>query len=380
MPTKTGQRIIDGHLHLFPGLGDKKYFPDRQAKYVCMHWAYGEPGHQRDLDALYPRHEERFSDPDGSYNISSMDHGDVDAALLLPIDYEYGWGSRIGANEKEILTIDEKHAHIADLQNNKYPGRFYAAAGPDPRRPNAPDIFERAVKDYNLKGLKIIPGNGYTVWDRILYPMYDVCLEYDLPVFSCTMAHPGGYTRPRFNDPLNYGDIACDFPDLKFVLLHAGFPFDDWFDKCLWVTAMSLNAYLQFDMWLLGQATGGSHAARDAFPNIFSDEERVVTMLMRAKAVVGTHRMIWGTDSMQGPAYNNETSVFHTSYKKIVDWVKNLPETAQKYGHEFTQEDADMFIGGSLERLLKAKAAPELERKHKYGWKIRYPRPSTSTP
>ena len=250
----------------------------------------------------------------------------------------------------------------------KHPGRFYGLAGPDLRRPGALDLFKRGIEEYGLRGLKVIPGNGYYVWDEKLYPFYEACLDYDVPIFVCTQAHFGGYTRARFQDPIHIGDVICDFPDLKIVLLHAGHPFQDWFEKCIWMASHAPNVYLQFDFWVSGYRAADMDT-RQAFVNRRFDEEGLVKMLSQAKAVVGTHRMLWGTDSMHGPRMRT------VRHAPIVEWWKSLPEIAKKYGHEFTQEDVDLILGDNVARVLKITDEPEWRWQHKYGWRRRYPAP-----
>ncbi len=83
-------------------------------------------------------------------------------------------------------------------------------------------------------------------------------------------------------------------------------------------------------------------------------------------------------DSHQGPNFYNEHSVFHFGMKRLVDWWKNLPETAKKYGCEFTQDDVDLILGGNVARILGIDKNPEWKIEDKYGWRRRYPSPNTS--
>lgn len=354
--------IIDSHFHIITGRQGKRYFPWQQNWFMCMMWAYHKgPPYDRDPAAFYEKYEERFSDPDGSLSVAAMDEEGVDAAIVLPLDYDYAWGSEAG------ITIDEKHRQLAELQN-KYPGRIYGFAGPDARRPGVLEIFDRAIKEYKLHGLKVVPGVGYYACDERLYPLYERCLDYNVPVYVTAQAHAGGYTRTRFFDPIYVGDVICDFPDLKLVLTHAGWPFQDWFEKCLWVASQNINVYIQFDWWLTGFRLSTVQSSK-AFVNMRSDEETIVRMLARAKAIIGAHRIMWGTGSMRGP---RDPGIKRTP---VLNWLKNLPEVAKKYNCQFTADEVALILGGNAARLLGIEKESKWDIPHHYGWRRRFPRP-----
>ena len=147
--------IIDSHLHLSTETAERRYFPPRQNWHICMNWAYGAgPPYSRDPSQLNERQGLRIADPEGTYTISSMDHAGVDASIILSIDYDFAFG------QEADITPEQKHVQLAELQR-KYPGRLYGFAGVDPRRTGAREIFSRAIKEYGLKGFKLIPGCGH---------------------------------------------------------------------------------------------------------------------------------------------------------------------------------------------------------------------------
>lgn len=362
--------IIDSHLHMATAEPGRRYYPERQSWSVSMGWAYsGQPPYQKDPKTLVDRHQLRISDPEGKYSTSSMDYAGVDASVILPVDYDLVWG------QESDISIEEKHQHLAGIAK-KYPGRYYPFAGPDPRRLDAFNIFKRAIDEYGLHGFKLIPGCGYYPWDERIYPFYELCLDRGIPVFTCTQASAGSYRYVRFAEPMHVGDMLSEFPDLTVVMLHGGFPHYHWFEEAMNVAAGCINAYIELDFWIYGIAARPN--ALGTAPNIISDEEAIVKMLARAKGAIGMHRILWGTDSHQGPNFYDEHSVFHFGMKRLVDWWKDLPETGKKYGCEFTQEDVDLVLGGNVARILGIEKGPEWEIKDKYGWRRRYPSPNKS--
>jgi len=361
--------IIDAHVHIQTGRPreGKEYFPKRHSWISAMHWAYGGLPPYRNPEDIFPRIEEGFSDPEGTYTIASMDQAGVDACWVFPIDYGLGMG------EEPALSIEEKHQHLAQLQE-RYPGRLFCFAGPDPRRPGAVEIFERAIKEYGLKGLKVIPHNGYYPWDRSLYPLYERCLEWGLPVVICTMFEFGGHHRLRFNEPMHVADVIADFPDLTIVLLHAGYPLQHWFEECLHVAALGVNTYLEFDFWVYGYRQSHFNAW-EVWPNVLNQEEKVVSLLARAKSAIGAQRILFGTDSQQGPRWHGERSCYGFGWRRLIEWWKGLPQTAAKYGYTFTQEEVDLMLGGNAARIMGLEKDPRWQRKHRYGFVRRTPEP-----
>lgn len=95
-----------------------------------------------------------------------------------------------------------------------------------------------------MKGITMQPSFFHMpIDDRRLYPVYAKCFELDL--FVCV--HTGvnyGVTHPIRNDhPLMLDDVACDFPDLKLVACHAGWP---WVTEMVAVARKHPNVYMEF--------------------------------------------------------------------------------------------------------------------------------------
>ena len=364
--------VIDNHRHINSEVPGRKYFPWQQTWLVCMEWAYGGrnpqkglPPYERDPHALYPRQGLRFADPEGTHTIAAMDKGGIDMCVILPIDYDFSWGSQ------SDIQIEEKHEHQAEMVK-KYPGRFVSFGGPDPRRAGAKEIFKRAVTQHGAKGLKLIPKNGYYPWQEECYELFDVCMEYGLPMYSCTEPNTGGYNRGRFTDPIHLLDVVGDYPDMPLTVLHAGNPLFDAFEKSLFVASGNANTSIQLDYWLKPAAgveeAMGSPIFGLPLGNNVLNEEVAVMMLARARDIIGAHKITWGIDGHFGPR-------MRASGWKIAPWLKGLIKTAAKYDQKFTQEEVDLILGENVSRTLGLKEYPEWERPAKYGYTRRVPRP-----
>ncbi|MBI2166515.1 MAG: amidohydrolase family protein [Chloroflexi bacterium] len=365
--------VIDNHCHVSCEVPGRRYMPWQQSWLVSMEWAYGgrnpnkgRPPFLRDPQTLFPRQGLRYADPEGKYTIAAMDKGGIDMGVVLPIDYDFSWGSH------SDIQIEEKHQHQHQMVQ-KYPGRFVSFGGPDPRRPGAKEIFRRAVTQYGAKGLKLIPKNGYYPWQAECYELYNVCMEFGLPASTCTEPNSGGYNRGRFTDPMHVLDVIGDFPDMPLTLLHAGNPLYDFFEKAVFVASGNPNTYIELNYWL--KAAAGQEEAQGS--PIFGmpigashvlNEETAVLLLASARDILGAHKITWGIDRHFGPSIRN------TGWKQA-SWLKGLVKTAAKYGKQFTQEEVDLILGENVARVLKLKEYPEWTMERKYGYTRRDPRP-----
>lgn len=365
--------IVDAHQHLWYDIQDgdriRRYFPQRQGWDVCMNWAYGGmPPYTLDPAALYPRQLGRMSDYEGTYTISSMDYHGVDASYIFPVDYDLNFG------QSSDITVDEKLQHLYEL-SQKYPGRILHFAQIDPRRTDAYELLKRAITEYKVNAYKIIPGCGYYPWDPILFPLYDLCLDYGIPLATCVEGSHRGYRFSRHSHPVHVGDMMAEFRDLKVIMLHAGYPFLHWFDECL-AAARHVNCYIEPDSFLMGTSLRGRRGGRYMGPNMFEGEDQLITMFAKAKSWIGCHKVMFGTDSAQGPAFNGPDAVNHYGWKSIVDWFRALPEKGAKRGYQFEPSEIDLMLGDNAARVIGLTKDPQWEIPHKFGWKYRYPSPN----
>ena len=129
----------------------------------------------------------------------------------------------------------------------RYPDRFVGLAGYNPfRMKESLSEIETAVTKHGFRGVYIhIYGFDIPIHDRKMYPLYAKCVELDIPV-SMQVGHvlesmPSEHARPIFLD-----QIACDFPDLKIVGAHTGWP---WVDELISVCYKWENVYFGVDAW-----------------------------------------------------------------------------------------------------------------------------------
>ena len=112
----------------------------------------------------------------------------------------------------------------------------------------------REIGDYLeqglIKALKFYPGyEPFYPNDIRLKVVYEMALEYDVPV----MFHSGDTYAPtgriKYSHPIHIDDLAVDFPDLKIVICHVGNP---WIKDCMEVVYKNKNVYADISGLVLG--------------------------------------------------------------------------------------------------------------------------------
>ncbi|HEY4359456.1 MAG TPA: amidohydrolase family protein [Bryobacteraceae bacterium] len=89
--------------------------------------------------------------------------------------------------------------------------------------------------------------------DKAAYPFYEVMNEFKMPVIFHT-GHSGigtgmpggGGVRLKYGNPMDIDDVAVDFPDMKIIMAHPSFP---WQDQALSVCLHKPNVYIDLSGW-----------------------------------------------------------------------------------------------------------------------------------
>lgn len=152
------------------------------------------------------------------------------------------------ADHPESFRLDPRV--VADVVE-RHPDRFSATIGVDPTMGMAAvRELERAVRDDGFVG-----AHAYPHWfdlppdDRRWYPLYAKCCELDVPI-QLQVGHCLVYSRRRplrsVGRPLTLDTVACDFPELKLVGIHTGWP---WTEEMISVAYKHQNVYIGSDAY-----------------------------------------------------------------------------------------------------------------------------------
>ena len=112
----------------------------------------------------------------------------------------------------------------------------------------------RLIADHGVRGFKFHPNlQGFFPSDRGAYPLYEAIEEAGLPALFHTGhsgigagVRGGGGIRLKYSNPMDVDDVAVDFPDLKIVLAHPSFP---WQDEAISVALHKPNVSIDLSGW-----------------------------------------------------------------------------------------------------------------------------------
>lgn len=130
-----------------------------------------------------------------------------------------------------------------------YPGRFIGIAGIDPFSESSKQEIDEFVVNGNCSGINIEPGmcgEGYTAMDAKLYPLYERCQNEQIPI----VISYGGFchTWQKLNNPEHIDRVAKDFPKLRLIVIHGGWPRTT--EMCA-VTMNNPEVYMSPDCYLI---------------------------------------------------------------------------------------------------------------------------------
>ncbi|MEU8659595.1 amidohydrolase family protein [Actinoplanes philippinensis] len=165
------------------------------------------------------------------------------AAVVFTVDAEHATGHPRIANE-EIAEDCAKH-----------PDTLIPFASIDPHKGRA-GVREarRLVERYGVRGFKFHPSiQGFAPDDRLAYPLYEVIEELGAVALFHTgqtgigaRVRGGGGIRLKYSNPMLVDDVAVDFPDLRIILAHPSFP---WQDEALAVATHKEHVHIDLSGW-----------------------------------------------------------------------------------------------------------------------------------
>lgn len=172
--------------------------------------------------------------------VSDMDESGVDKSVILGQDMR-------SVEKEEFLNYTIPNKSLAELVE-RFPSRFIGFGAIDPRKDDALQKLRELLVDYGFKGIKMhCDALGLYPNDKILYPIYEKCVEYNLVVLHHTGTTGLGYCKIKFGHPVDLDDVAQDFPELKIICAHFGWP---WMEECFAVATRNPNVYIDISGWL----------------------------------------------------------------------------------------------------------------------------------
>lgn len=106
------------------------------------------------------------------------------------------------------------------------------------------------LRDGKVKALKLYPGyEPFYPYDARCQVIYDLAMEYDVPVMIHTGDTYSTTAKLRYAHPLHIDDVVVDNPGLKVVICHIGNP---WIRDCMEVVYKNPNTYADVSGLVVG--------------------------------------------------------------------------------------------------------------------------------
>jgi predicted TIM-barrel fold metal-dependent hydrolase len=181
---------------------------------------------------------------------------------------------------------------------------------------NVEDEIETAVAENGYKGFKImLTFRKKRLNDQLIYPVLEVAQKFKIPILMHCGYPPPGTRRNvlTYSNPIYIDEFAGSYPKANLVITHMGYPFTD---IAIALAVQYHNVYLDL-----------SNLAY-MMPN------RLKELLLRAKEIIGTHKILFGSDG-------NSPEMIEIA----VDYFDNIDF--------LTKEDLENILGLNAAKLLK---------------------------
>lgn len=314
---------IDPESHLVGDHQPFDYFPGARLWWHsirCITRPMNQGMPKQYMDDLEP--QEMKPDPNPASLLVAMDKYGVDIACLLPESMmdTTGYTGRFCSNG-EMAKVVEANPDRFIYHPNVSPIKYKGVK-------NTIWELEYWVKEKGAKIFKFYPPEDTRINDPDLWPFYKKAEELDIVLNIHTgfgWCAPGKFVNGL---PMYLEDVARDFPDLKIVAFHMGYPYCDDLNM---IAMAYKNVYICISLvvtWAL------------------SSPYKFAKMLGEAMRWVGPDKIIWGSDD---PAMHMQTAFAVRGFRDF-----QMPkELQEKYGYtEVTDEDKRKIFGLNLAGLL----------------------------
>lgn len=260
----------------------------------------------------------------GKEIIELLDEAEVDVGIIQGGDFRRNTYHPDHPTEHSVfISNDYVAGEVA-----KYPGRLYGQATVDPLRDIQAAIFEteRCVKELDFRALALKTAyHHHAANDRRIYPLYEKCVELDIPVDLFTGWTPIINAPLKYSNPIDVDDVARDFRDLDIVV-YLAFP---WVDECLAVIARHTNVYA--DMAFFAG----------------SSPEELYEVLLKLKSFGALDRVLYGSDENDKVRVGREEVTVPDLFRSVNDVA------AERGTAPITDDELAAIMGGTASRLYK---------------------------
>lgn len=263
--------------------------------------------------------------------VKAMDSGGIDTSVLLGNDQADSGFKRPWVDSSAMaVAVNCSDEEVASYCS-QYPDRLIGFSSIHPDRYQPYRKIERAIKEFGMRGVKFYPHSGFYPNDKRLNLVFQKCVEFDIPVMVHTGIKAVSWQSLKYNRPVYVDDIATNFPDLKIVMCHGGYP---------WVEEFIVVAYSNPNVWV-------DITFLDYIEKIYRKDGLAEDTIKRLVDLIGPQRLIWGSEGpyMNLPLFGSHGPEYYAKSQDFL--VKRF---------DFLSEvDKENILGENAKRLLKIK-------------------------
>jgi len=304
--------IIDVHYHFMPQVNEAR------VRMTIRHALRAAEimGREVDPEALVKKALDTWGDPTGERLVAFMDETGIDTTVICQVDNV----DNPLANEQAVMEANRLMGQVSQ----RFPGRILALAGVDPRRPNAADMTRVCFEEFQVRGVKYHPDNGYDPSGPESYRVLEVVAKYK----GVLLTHTGPLmppSRAKFAHPSLLADIGVDFPEVSVIAAHMGSI--EW---RAWANLAAHQPTLHGDLAMWDAYAFGNY-------RLFCRELRDIL------DYAGKNKVLFGTDN---PIFDIVEPT-----RNWIGLLKDLPQNAPD-GIRFTDEEVAGILGNNAARML----------------------------
>ena len=275
------------------------------------------------MEELYRPYGGEYRWTDGAALVELLDRAGIEVGLAHGSDIRRTTFHPGFPDEHEVYVPNDYTA----AQCAAHPGRLYGVACVDPLRDvhQAAEETDRCVREYGFRMMKLLPTyHHHDPADPRLGPVYEKCLELDIPIHTHT-----GFT-PIINAPMHHArpmlldELGIRYRDLK-VIVYLAFPY---VDEGIAVVARHPNFYADLSYY-----AGG-------------DPRDLYLVLNKLRSLGALDRAVYGSDNndKQKSGPGGVASGIFRGVNQVAEQVG---------GPELTTPELEAIMGGTASRLLR---------------------------
>lgn len=275
------------------------------------------------MEELYRPYGGEYVWTDGAALVRLLDEAGIDVGLAHGSDIRRTTHHPGFPADHEVYVSNDYTA----AQCAAHPGRLYGVVCIDPLRDvqGAVEEIDRCVREYGFRMMKLLAAyHRHDPGDRRLDPVYEKCLELDLPVHAHTGFTPIIEAPIRHARPVLLDELGIRYRDLK-VLVYLAFPYED---EGAAVVARHPNFYADLSYY-----AGG-------------DPRHLYRVLQKLRSLGALDRAVYGSDNNDkykaGPG--GAASDIFRGVNRVADECGGPP---------LTPSELEAVMGGTAARLLK---------------------------